>query len=205
MYERNLTSNQYYTGSSTVKMEVVTDEKCTCPCPTKHNTSKSWRQRIKERFIKPSRIIRSSPDLERQESGEEDGESSSSRSSSGIGTLSTRSKPQHEEVEVESYPPPVDVVTESQSATVVQSGSKTNIWISKTNLGVFSKLKRSTADIYDKISLAENDDRDFEVFSNNDDIEEEEVMKVKDWHINLKKNEEEEGKKQERVQVSRQV
>ena len=66
-------------------------------------------------------------------------------------------------------------------------------------------LKKSTADIYDKISLAENDDRDFEGFSNNDDIEEEEVMKVKDWHINLKKNEEEEGKKQERVQVSRQV
>ena len=183
-------------------MELITDEKCTCPA--KHNTSKSWRQRIKERFIKPSRIIRSSPNLERQESGEEDGESSSSRSSSGIGTLSTRSKPQHEEVEVESYPPPV--VTESQSPTVVQSGSKTNIWISKTNLGVFSKLKRSTADIYDKISLAENDDRDFDDFPHNDDIEEE-VMKVKDWHISLKKAgvEEEEGKKQERVQVLRQV
>ena len=185
-------------------MELITDEKCTCPA--KHNTSKSWRQRIKERFIKPSRIIRSSPDLERQESGEEDGESSSSRSSSGIGTLSTRSKAQHEEVEVESYPPPV--VTDIQSpTTVVQSGSKTNIWISKTNLGVFSKLKRSTADIYDKISLAENDDRDFDDFPHNDDIEEEEVMKVKDWHISLKKagEEEEEGKKQERVQVLRQV
>ena len=46
---------------------------------------------------------------------------------------------------------------------------------------------------------------DFEFFSNNDDIEEEEVMKVKDWHISLKKGDEEEGKKQERVQVSRQV
>ena len=182
-------------------MELSTEEKCTCP--TKHNTNKSWRQRIKERFIKPSRIIRSPSDLESKESEEDDGVSSSSRSSSGIGTLSTRSKPLHEEVEVESYLPPA--VTESQSATLVQSGSKSNIWISKTNLGVFSKLKKSTADIYDKISLAENDDRDFEGFSNNDDIEEEEVMKVKDWHINLKKNEEEEGKKQERVQVSRQV
>ena len=183
-------------------MELLADEKCTCPA--KDNTSKSWRQRIKERFIKPSTIIRSSSDLESKESEEEDGESSS-RSSSGIGTLSTRSKVQPEEVEVESYLPPADAVTESQSATVVQSGSRSNIWISKTNLGVFSKLKKSTADIYDKISLAENDDRDFEDISNTDDIEEEEVMKVKDWHISLKKGEEEEGKKQERVEVLRQV
>ena len=181
-------------------MELMTDEKCTCPA--KHNTSKSWSQRIKERFIKPPRVILSSSDLESKESEEEDGESSS-RSSSGIGTLSTRSKAQPEEVEVESNLPPA--VTESQSASLIQSGSKSNIWISKTNLGVFSKLKKSTADIYDKISLAENDDRDFDDFSNTDDIEEEEVMNVKDWHINLKKADEEEGKKQERVQVLRQV
>ena len=178
----------------------MTDEKCTCS--TKHNTSKSWRQRIKERFSKPATIIRSSSDLESKESEEEDVESSS-RSSSGIGTLSTRSKAQHEEVEVESYLPPA--VPESQSVSLVQSGSRSNIWISKTNLGVFSKLKKSTADIYDKISLAENDDRDFDDFSNADDIEEEEVMNVKDWHINLKKADDEEGKKQERVQVLRQV
>ena len=184
-------------------MEVMTDEKCTCPA--KHNTSKSWRQRIKERFIKPPRVILSSSDLESKESEEEDGETSS-RSSSGIGTLSTRSKAQHEEVEVESYPPPPPpAVRESQIGTVVQTGSRSNIWIAKTNLGVFSKLRKSTADIYDKISLAENDDRDFEDISNTDDIEEEEVMKVKDWHISLKKGDDEEGKKQERVHVLRQV
>ena len=186
-------------------MEVVeTEERCTCPSHTKHNKSKSWKQRIKERFSKPTRILRSSPDLESKESEEEDGELSS-RSSSGIGSLSARSKAQPEEVEVESYLPPDPPVTESQSATVVQAGSRSNIWISKTNLGVFSKLKKSTADIYDKISLAENDDRDFEDFSNNDDIEEEDEMKVKDWHISLKKGDEEEGKKQERVQVLRDV
>ena len=180
-------------------MEVITDEKCTCP--TEHIRPKSWRQRIKERFIKPSRIIRSSSDSENKESEEEDGETSS-RSSSGIGTLSTRSKVRHEEVEVESYLPPA--VTESQTAPVVQSGSRSNLWISKTNLGVFAKLKKSTADIYDKISLAENDDRDFEDFPNTDDIEEEEVMKVKDWQISLNKDDDEE-KQPERVQVLRQV
>ena len=185
-------------------MELETEERCTCPSHSKHNKSKSWKQRIKERFSKPTRILNSSPDLESKESEEDDGELSS-RSSSGIGSLSARSKAQPEEVEVESYLPPAPPLTESQGATVAQAGSRSNIWISKTSLGVFSKLKKSTAEIYDKISLAENDDRDFDGFSNNDDIEEEEEMKVKDWHISMKKGEEEEGKKQERVEVLRDV
>ena len=184
---------------------ITTEDQCTCPTPLKDNTSKSWTQRIKERFIKPSKLVVSSDseskisEEEEQEEEEERG-SESSGSSSGIGTISTRSKLLPDESEDDFLPAAI----EAQSTR--GSISKGNVWISKTNPGIFSKLKKSTADLYDKISIAENDDHDFENFPNNEDDVDEETMRVKDWHIDMKEGNEEAGTKHDnRVQVLRRV
>ena len=175
----------------------MTEDQCTCPAPATDKTSKSWTQRIKERFLKPSRMLTSSSDTESKESEEEEEvESESSRSSSGIGSISTRSKFQQDEAVTERNTSPC--VSDSQP-----DGTKSNVWISKTNPGVFSKLKKSTADLYDKISIAENDDQDFDNFSNNDDIEEDQEMRVKDWHIDI--NEEVPAPQDSKVHVIRKV
>ena len=186
---------------------ITTEDQCTCPAPIKDNTSKSWTQRIKERFIKPSKLVVSSDSeskiSEEEEQGEEEEEergSESSGSSSGIGTISTRSKLLPDESEDDFLPAAI----EAQSTR--GSISKGNVWISKTNPGIFSKLKKSTADLYDKISIAENDDHDFENFPNNEDDVDEETMRVKDWHIDMKEGNEEAGTKHDnRVQVLRRV
>ena len=183
----------------------TTEDQCTCPSPVKDNTSKSWTQRIKERFLKPSRLVVSSDSdskISEEEQEEEEEGSESSGSSSGIGTISTRSKILQDEIEIEDNPLPAVTEAHGSRATI----SKGNVWISKTNPGIFSKLKKSTADLYDKISIAENDDQDFENFSNNDDDVEDDTMRVKDWHIDMKDANEESGEKHEnRVQVLRRV
>ena len=186
---------------------ITTEDQCTCPTPLKDNTSKSWTQRIKERFIKPSKLVVSSDseskiseEEEQEEEEEEERGSESSGSSSGIGTISTRSKLLPDESEDDFLPAAI----EAQSTR--GSISKGNVWISKTNPGIFSKLKKSTADLYDKISIAENDDHDFENFPNNEDDVDEETMRVKDWHIDMKEGNEEDGTKHDnRVQVLRRV
>ena len=134
-------------------------------------------------------------------SSEED-EISFSRTSSGIGTLSTKSKLFQED--------------DSQSIrddSIVSINSQGNDFtkdsvipvIQRHNFGVFSSKqantssssgndihRRNTYDKYanfDKISIAENDDKDFEYFATKDDTDHENELKVQDWHVMLENTE----------------
>lgn len=135
-------------------------------------------------------------------SEEEDVDTSFSRASSGIGTMSTKSKisPEFDD-DADSQQSNKDVsdcsLDDSQSSKII---SKENIIpvIPRHNFGVFSRRFKSDTGAdrrsgkgeqggnnLDKISLAENDDKDFEYFATKEEPDPENEFKVRDWHVML--------------------
>ena len=135
-------------------------------------------------------------------SEEEDADASFSRASSGIGTMSTKSK----------ITPEFDDDADSQlyhsnrddsdcSINDSKQFSKENIIpvIPRHNFGVFSRHLKYEAraaarsngkseqvgNNIDKISIAENDDKDFEDFATKEEPDPENEFKVRDWHVML--------------------
>ena len=128
-------------------------------------------------------------------------DTSFSRASSGIGTMSTKSKisPEFDDDAV-SQQSNKDVsdcsLDDSQSSKII---SKENIIpvIPRHNFGVFSRRFKSDTGAtrsgkgeqggnnLDKISIAENDDKDFEYFATKEEPDPENEFKVRDWHVML--------------------
>ena len=153
-------------------------------------------QRIKSKFCRNDSDV-AEESLQVKSSSEED-DISFSRTSSGIGTLSTKSKLFQEDDQS---------IRDDSIASINSQGNdftKDSIIpvIPRHNFGVFSKPvhtnggkdhhKRNTFDKYDKfdkISIAENDDKDFEYFATKDDTDHENELRVRDWHVMLENTE----------------
>ena len=131
-------------------------------------------------------------------SSSEEDDISFSRTSSGIGTLSTKSKLFQEDGQ------------SIRDDSIVSINSQGNDFtkdsvipvIPRHNFGVFTQQahtsggkdhhRRNTYDKYDKfdkISIAENDDKDFEYFATKDDTDHENELRVRDWHVMLENTE----------------
>ena len=134
-------------------------------------------------------------------SEEEDADASFSRASSGIGTMSTKSKitPEFDDdADSQLYHSNRDV--SDCSIDDSKQFSKENIIpvIPRHNFGVFSRHLKYEAraarssgkseqvgNNIDKISIAENDDKDFEDFATKEEPDPENEFKVRDWHVML--------------------
>jgi len=179
-------------------------EECTCGDHThvKIKNKKSILEKIKSKLCRKGSNTPTPAESQHVKTSSEEDEISFSRTSSGIGTLSTKSKLFQED--------------DSQSIrddSIVSINSQGNDFtkdsvipvIQRHNFGVFSSKqantssssgndihRRNTYDKYanfDKISIAENDDKDFEYFATKDDTDHENELKVRDWHVMLENTE----------------
>ena len=135
-------------------------------------------------------------------SEEEDADTSFSRASSGIGTMSTKSKtiPEFDD-DADSHQSNKDVsscsLDGSQSSKIIPKENIIPV-IPRHNFGVFSRRFKSDMteprrsgksdqgrNNLDKISIAENDDKDFEYFATREEPDPENEFKVRDWHVML--------------------
>lgn len=121
-----------------------------------------------------------------------DEDMTNSRASSGIGTMSVKSKMYPEDVSCKDE----ESILSSSTSQDSSPPTKEIIPVFPRHSRVFSRYKNTAKarcnedwnpKLYDKISIAENDDKDFELFARSEerDHEEENELRVRDWHVML--------------------